>query len=164
MIRRPPRSTLFPYTTLFRSWGPSSAKSCSLANSIWCAGTGGGGCTGASYDNNMNTTFTSPALNLTACAGDPYLTFCYWMNNAAPNNIFGSSCAFCGCGSCCYNAGGTVNNDFVSVQISPNGSTWTTAWGPYSGTNGPSWQNVAFLMPRHTHYVPFLFTSDNGTC
>src|SRR5260370_4953543 len=25
MIRRPPRSTLFPYTTLFRSW-PSSAK------------------------------------------------------------------------------------------------------------------------------------------
>src|SRR3712207_8559062 len=25
MIRRPPRSTLFPYTTLFRSGGPSSA-------------------------------------------------------------------------------------------------------------------------------------------
>src|SRR3712207_7376091 len=25
MIRRPPRSTLFPYTTLFRSWGPTSA-------------------------------------------------------------------------------------------------------------------------------------------
>src|SRR2546430_12278111 len=23
MIRRPPRSTLFPYTTLFRSWGSS---------------------------------------------------------------------------------------------------------------------------------------------
>src|SRR5690349_22088973 len=23
MIRRPPRSTLFPYTTLFRSWSPS---------------------------------------------------------------------------------------------------------------------------------------------
>src|SRR2546422_1920622 len=23
MIRRPPRSTLFPYTTLFRSWQPS---------------------------------------------------------------------------------------------------------------------------------------------
>src|SRR5688572_32439490 len=22
IIRRPPRSTLFPYTTLFRSWGP----------------------------------------------------------------------------------------------------------------------------------------------
>src|SRR2546430_7891298 len=26
MIRRPPRSTLFPYTTLFRSWGFLSAK------------------------------------------------------------------------------------------------------------------------------------------
>src|SRR3712207_8107294 len=24
MIRRPPRSTLFPYTTLFRSWTPST--------------------------------------------------------------------------------------------------------------------------------------------
>src|SRR5258705_7498868 len=26
MIRRPPRSTLFPYTTLFRSWGKMSAE------------------------------------------------------------------------------------------------------------------------------------------
>src|SRR2546430_2867835 len=25
MIRRPPRSTLFPYTTLFRSWSPDGA-------------------------------------------------------------------------------------------------------------------------------------------
>src|SRR5687767_15351501 len=25
MIRRPPRSTLFPYTTLFRSWSPALA-------------------------------------------------------------------------------------------------------------------------------------------
>src|SRR3989442_10400697 len=27
MIRRPPRSTLFPYTTLFRSRGPSTCRS-----------------------------------------------------------------------------------------------------------------------------------------
>src|SRR3712207_7713627 len=26
MIRRPPRSTLFPYTTLFRSWGGNGAN------------------------------------------------------------------------------------------------------------------------------------------
>src|SRR2546427_1968732 len=26
MIRRPPRSTLFPYTTLFRSWNPNTGK------------------------------------------------------------------------------------------------------------------------------------------
>src|SRR5256885_9312713 len=26
MIRRPPRSTLFPYTTLFRSWGSLTAR------------------------------------------------------------------------------------------------------------------------------------------
>src|SRR2546430_12624232 len=28
MIRRPPRSTLFPYTTLFRSWGWQSCDAC----------------------------------------------------------------------------------------------------------------------------------------
>src|SRR2546430_12891360 len=28
MIRRPPRSTLFPYTTLFRSWGGSPRPRC----------------------------------------------------------------------------------------------------------------------------------------
>src|SRR5258707_2686613 len=32
MIRRPPRSTLFPYTTLFRSKSPSSTK-------LWTAAT-----------------------------------------------------------------------------------------------------------------------------
>src|SRR3712207_6983280 len=32
MIRRPPRSTLFPYTTLFRSW-VGSASSCSTSGS-----------------------------------------------------------------------------------------------------------------------------------
>src|SRR3712207_8980360 len=33
MIRRPPRSTLFPYTTLFRSWkyGAASASAAALA-------------------------------------------------------------------------------------------------------------------------------------
>src|SRR2546422_6531057 len=38
MIRRPPRSTLFPYTTLFRSWsgltGPAS-PGCSVAEDIF---------------------------------------------------------------------------------------------------------------------------------
>src|SRR5256885_16373006 len=28
MIRRPPRSTLFPYTTLFRSWSASDEYAC----------------------------------------------------------------------------------------------------------------------------------------
>src|SRR2546429_4280773 len=32
MIRRPPRSTLFPYTTLFRSISASWAESCSPAS------------------------------------------------------------------------------------------------------------------------------------
>src|SRR2546430_5035333 len=32
MIRRPPRSTLFPYTTLFRSSGPGDAQGVSLTD------------------------------------------------------------------------------------------------------------------------------------
>src|SRR5439155_19772108 len=35
MIRRPPRSTLFPYTTLFRSW---QTKISTLARAIMCPG------------------------------------------------------------------------------------------------------------------------------
>src|SRR2546429_6508659 len=37
MIRRPPRSTLFPYTTLFRSGG-SSARSCRLEGAFFLGG------------------------------------------------------------------------------------------------------------------------------
>src|SRR5258708_13704139 len=33
MIRRPPRSTLFPYTTLFRSSRPTCCRTCSSASS-----------------------------------------------------------------------------------------------------------------------------------
>src|SRR3712207_7588979 len=37
MIRRPPRSTLFPYTTLFRSAGTSSKTSMSSSGQPWDA-------------------------------------------------------------------------------------------------------------------------------
>src|SRR5690348_17780080 len=33
MIRRPPRSTLFPYTTLFRSWSSPALRSASRSSS-----------------------------------------------------------------------------------------------------------------------------------
>src|ERR1035438_3888604 len=36
MIRRPPRSTLFPYTTLFRSLGPTGQLACHVRPS-WAA-------------------------------------------------------------------------------------------------------------------------------
>src|SRR2546422_4580484 len=48
MIRRPPRSTLFPYTTLFRSSWPSSCSTrcragrslcCGARSPAWCAHT-----------------------------------------------------------------------------------------------------------------------------
>src|SRR5256885_12959964 len=34
MIRRPPRSTLFPYTTLFRSYDSEAVKTVGLANRL----------------------------------------------------------------------------------------------------------------------------------
>src|SRR3712207_9356706 len=41
MIRRPPRSTLFPYTTLFRSLGPEKAGSPDRAAQDGLEGAGG---------------------------------------------------------------------------------------------------------------------------
>src|SRR2546429_665959 len=46
MIRRPPRSTLFPYTTLFRSPPPSGSKTSGnvFASAGFVAGCGSGAC------------------------------------------------------------------------------------------------------------------------
>src|SRR2546426_4075662 len=45
MIRRPPRSTLFPYTTLFRSRGSShQSQLCGGASKTWSCPPGTGGC------------------------------------------------------------------------------------------------------------------------
>src|SRR5258707_6673008 len=46
MIRRPPRSTLFPYTTLFRSASPTVAISPSSAARRTALSSGGGGTVG----------------------------------------------------------------------------------------------------------------------
>src|SRR3712207_7916018 len=35
MIRRPPRSTLFPYTTLFRSQGARKSSACAVLGGPW---------------------------------------------------------------------------------------------------------------------------------
>src|SRR5256885_10484406 len=37
MIRRPPRSTLFPYTTLFRSWTWRSRRACGSLSRRWAS-------------------------------------------------------------------------------------------------------------------------------
>src|SRR2546427_2398308 len=46
MIRRPPRSTLFPYTTLFRSRFPAPSRWAACAagrlRGRWCSGAGSG--------------------------------------------------------------------------------------------------------------------------
>src|SRR5689334_23545982 len=50
MIRRPPRSTLFPYTTLFRSRSRLAARPCGAATGGGGHGRDGGDGTGASKD------------------------------------------------------------------------------------------------------------------
>src|SRR3712207_8206512 len=50
MIRRPPRSTLFPYTTLFRSEGASTT----LRNTLLAASPSGGNCAGTITDGGYN--------------------------------------------------------------------------------------------------------------
>src|SRR3989442_5992807 len=40
MIRRPPRSTLFPYTTLFRSWRPHRDEIAEPTGRCWVQPTG----------------------------------------------------------------------------------------------------------------------------
>src|SRR2546430_12698885 len=42
MIRRPPRSTLFPYTTLFRSLGPTARATCPAVRQAVIAPPAGG--------------------------------------------------------------------------------------------------------------------------
>src|SRR3712207_7144066 len=42
MIRRPPRSTLFPYTTLFRSWCTTSSGCPPTASWRWCCSSSSG--------------------------------------------------------------------------------------------------------------------------
>src|SRR5258708_21263242 len=60
MIRRPPRSTLFPYTTLFRSCGPRPRKSRSrAAENLYAAALIWG-----SY---LSTRSTRPGTSLSAC-------------------------------------------------------------------------------------------------
>src|SRR3712207_7703081 len=55
MIRRPPRSTLFPYTTLFRSHGTTACSAVSdgtprSSNSLAAASSSGSGEYGYTYD------------------------------------------------------------------------------------------------------------------
>src|SRR5256885_4149299 len=49
MIRRPPRSTLFPYTTLFRSHGPAPGAALRDGRLLGCHPGGGGSGVGAPH-------------------------------------------------------------------------------------------------------------------
>src|SRR2546422_1302903 len=62
MIRRPPRSTLFPYTTLFRSRNLVTAEEAYFADSVKYAATIGAG--GVVFT--QSTGNTAPVINTTA--------------------------------------------------------------------------------------------------
>ena len=72
MIRRPPRSTLFPYTTLFRSGLGNFAKVLSL-NTTSAATTDSG-----VWDNvPTSSTFLVGSDNTTNANGDDYIAYCF---------------------------------------------------------------------------------------
>src|SRR3712207_7944260 len=75
MIRRPPRSTLFPYTTLFRSTGPTAAVAGRRSRHVARASTGlprevacrrrilGGGCRSRAAQGRRREVFPVPHLD-----------------------------------------------------------------------------------------------------
>src|SRR5688572_32558817 len=68
MIRRPPRSTLFPYTTLFRSWIRAKALNDFWANdSVWVQFSGSVNNSGAPVYRIGTTSGTE--INLEDCSG-----------------------------------------------------------------------------------------------
>src|SRR5258706_8283633 len=80
MIRRPPRSTLFPYTTLFRST-PVANVAMTLSNATWAIGTQG-----------VNTSTVSSVGMVLANTGDIDITVqakivgqsAHWNGSATP--------------------------------------------------------------------------------
>src|SRR5438132_9050711 len=68
MIRRPPRSTLFPYTTLFRSLKPSSVIGCDDEGPPGAAD-GSGGATGGATGGGATTGGRTPASRAATCNG-----------------------------------------------------------------------------------------------
>src|SRR3712207_8186515 len=64
MIRRPPRSTLFPYTTLFRS-GAFSARHRWAVVLVWLAVLVGGGVGAATLAGTTSSTFSIPGQEST---------------------------------------------------------------------------------------------------
>src|SRR2546426_5262989 len=65
MIRRPPRSTLFPYTTLFRSWDPNEVWKFGDPANFYNKYTGPGG---ASNETGYGSSWRNPPL--TPVVGD----------------------------------------------------------------------------------------------
>src|SRR5436853_1593317 len=76
MIRRPPRSTLFPYTTLFRSSAPSACERPCIA-----AGSPGRAAAACAALDRKSTRLNSSHL------GNSYAVFCVKKKNAVKANI-----------------------------------------------------------------------------
>src|SRR5256885_12398954 len=81
MIRRPPRSTLFPYTTLFRSLaGIELADSLTIDAHKWFATTMGCGMFITRHPAVLSTTFqvSTGFMPSNAATVDPYVTTAQW--------------------------------------------------------------------------------------
>src|SRR5260221_6449313 len=163
MIRRPPRSTLFPYTTLFRSFS-CSALSCnftstssdpdgSIASYTWTFGDGA-----TSTLQNPSHTYTaagtySVGLRVTDNQGAQSTittkSVTVTVPNQAPTANFTFSCSGLGC-------------TFTSTSIDPDGSiasySWTFGDGATSTLQNPSHTYTA----AGTYSVGLRVTDNQG--
>src|SRR3712207_8732210 len=89
MIRRPPRSTLFPYTTLFRSYFASARRLGSIAGSAYCLGAATAlvfPCDTVSYHGALIVDRKSTRLN-SSHANISYAVFCLKKKNKADSEF-----------------------------------------------------------------------------
>src|SRR2546422_9700863 len=82
MIRRPPRSTLFPYTTLFRSTLTVGAPTYLLAEGFEGAGFENTGWTKTGTPNEDYAAFVLDGTQSLNCVGAQYLTRSFVMNTS----------------------------------------------------------------------------------
>src|SRR2546422_5608259 len=95
MIRRPPRSTLFPYTTLFRSVGGGDGQTLCCAGGLCCrAGDDepGGGCRG---DGDAEAVGTRDRKSTRLNSSHGYISYAGFFFKKKKKSSIVSTCAFC---------------------------------------------------------------------
>src|SRR5258708_18177311 len=151
MIRRPPRSTLFPYTTLFRS-SSSSDSDGTIASYAWTFGdaTSGSGPTASrTYAAGGSYTVTLTVTDNGNAASQTTHVVTVTAPNAPPVASFTSACSGL---TCSFNASGSSD---------PDGTIASYAWSFGDGTSG-SGATASRTYAAGGTYTVTLTVTDNA--